>query len=612
MSNGVEASQSPAYLLASQPPAKATAFGLSRRVGLIIVLALTVLVYADTARYQFTYDDRAQIVENSALRSWAYAPRCFVEHVWQPIYPEERRLYRPLFTLYLLVNYQLFHLNPVGWHLLMIVWHALVTLLAFMLARRLLKDEAAALIAALIFGLHPVHIEAVAWISGVPEPMLALFLLGALLAYLRWRDGAIADNPAATAAVSEARPSKPARWLALSLGLYALALLSKETAIIMPALVFAYEWLFNERSSRRSAAIKRALPFLALVLVYAVVRTAVLKNISYVSWNLPLSVTLMTVPSVLWFYVRLLVWPVGLSAFYDTPYVTHMETTFWLTIFGILVAAALLWLWGRRSKAIAFAAVVLALPILPVLNFSGLVEREIAHDRYLYIPSIAFAIILAVAIRKLGQDQPKVAGLPAWQAVATLALALAGASSTVAQATYWTDDLQLFARGVVIAPNNDIAVTDYANELFNRERTDEAITGFSVVVERNPTYWLAAFNLGSCYLRQGNTEAALVYRARAKEMHNLMNELTGRTAFVQLRLGRFAEAEAIFRRAIAAHPEIPAYEYGLGVVLKEKGDFEGALAVFKASAVGNPDPLPAKSQIAELEARRSQADASAK
>src|SRR5205085_1082795 len=110
--------------------------------------------------------------------------------------------YRPLFNLYLLVNYQLFHLNPAGWHLLLVLWHLLVTLLVYRLARRLLKDEGGALTAALIFGVHPVHIESVAWISGVTEPMLAVFFLGALLGYLRWRDGAaggeVVDEPAAS------------------------------------------------------------------------------------------------------------------------------------------------------------------------------------------------------------------------------------------------------------------------------------------------------------------------------------------------------------------------------------------------------------------------------
>src|SRR5581483_9149324 len=101
MSNAAETRLAPTVLLESPQPAKAKSGSLSRRMGLMIVLALTFLIYADTLRYQFTYDDRLQIVENSALRSWSYAPRCFTEHVWQAVYPEERRLYRPVFSLYL-------------------------------------------------------------------------------------------------------------------------------------------------------------------------------------------------------------------------------------------------------------------------------------------------------------------------------------------------------------------------------------------------------------------------------------------------------------------------------------------------------------------------------
>src|ERR1043165_1153702 len=166
MSNGIETAQSPAYLLESPQPMKAVAMGLSRRMGLMIVLALTFLVYADTTRYQFTYDDHGQIIENPALRSWGHAAHCFTEHVWKAQHPEENGVYyRPLFNLYLLVNYQLFHLNPAGWHLLLVIWHTLVTLLVFLLTRRLLKDEATAMIAALLFGVHPAHVESVAWVS---------------------------------------------------------------------------------------------------------------------------------------------------------------------------------------------------------------------------------------------------------------------------------------------------------------------------------------------------------------------------------------------------------------------------------------------------------------
>ena len=251
----------------------------------------------------------------------------------------------------------------------------------------------------------------------------------------------------------------------------------------------------------------------------------------------------------------------------------------------------------------AFAAAVLILPVLPVLNLPVFIEKEIAHDRYLYIPSLGFAMLLALAIRRLPLGKLKLATMPAAQAAATLVVALGLAALTVAQSGYWANDMQLFARGVQIAPQNDIALTNFANELFNALRVEEAAPIFATVTERNPTYWRAFFNLGSCYFRQGDNVTALKYRARAKEMRMLLDDRTASAGLARMRLGRFAEAEAIYRQAMAAHPDMPAYEYGLGVVLKEKGDLDGALAAFKSSAVGNPDPLPAQSQIVELEAK---------
>src|SRR5205085_1763533 len=205
----------------------------------------------------------------------------------------------------------------------------------------------------------------VAWISGVTEPMLALFFLGSLLGYLRWRDGAWAER-----ATNEPVTQRPAKWLALSLGLYVLALFSKETAMVMPALIFAYEWLFGERAGRVARASKRAAPFLVMAAVYFVLRAIILKAVSVAMWQLPLPVTLMTVPSVLWFYLRLLVWPSGLSAFYDTPYVAQAGAGFWLMCVTLTVVAVTLWLWARKSKPVAFAVGLLILPILPVLNLT--------------------------------------------------------------------------------------------------------------------------------------------------------------------------------------------------------------------------------------------------
>ena len=205
--------------------------------GIAVVLALTFAVYIPTLRYQFVHDDRGQIVENPAVHSWHAVPTYFTAHVWAAVMPEELgNYYRPLFLLWLRINDAVFGNQAWGWHLTTILAHVLTTLLVYLLAWRLGIGRDVALLAALIFGLHPAHIEAVAWISGVTEPLLGILLIASFLAYVQSR-------------IEGARALK---WKVISLVLFALAMLEKETALILPGLLLVYEWIFGEGVGKTS------------------------------------------------------------------------------------------------------------------------------------------------------------------------------------------------------------------------------------------------------------------------------------------------------------------------------------------------------------------------
>ena len=170
--------------------------------------------------------------------------------------------------LWMFVNYMLFGLNATWWHLTTILVHLGATFMVYLLARRLLKDQWTALITALIFGLHPVHIEAVAWAAGVTEPLLALFLIPAFLFYLNWRES---DSSTETRLAAKRKRRK---WLGASLAFYAVAIFEKETALVLPMLVFVYEWIYSGGESQKISfaarvrnCIKVAAPYLALSVV---------------------------------------------------------------------------------------------------------------------------------------------------------------------------------------------------------------------------------------------------------------------------------------------------------------------------------------------------------
>ncbi len=228
-----------------------------------LILAAVFLSYSDTLWFQFVLDDRFQIGDNTWLRSWRYLPRYFTGDVWAFMHPSfPGNLYRPLFLLWFRLQYIAFGLNPWGWHFCTILAHVGVTLLVYYLAVRLVKDRRAALFAALIFGLHPVHAEAVAWISGVTEPMLALFVVASYLCYLR----------------SRTKPPRHFAWLAASLALYALGMLAKETALVLPMIIFASELIGSEPGDAAGwrALLRRVGGVLAVITPYIILSAAYL------------------------------------------------------------------------------------------------------------------------------------------------------------------------------------------------------------------------------------------------------------------------------------------------------------------------------------------------
>ena len=204
-----------------------TEFLTEGRALLLIVIG-TLLVYANSLGGEFVFDDVKQIVGNQALHSWSNIFRAFTTDVWsfqRETYTTDIPLpyYRPLFTAYLTIGYQLFGLWEPGWHLMNTAVHVGASVAVYYLLRRLSGNMMLALVGALIFGLHPAHVESVSWISGIPDPLAALFYIPALIWYVRYREGG------------------GKRWLPASVAAYALSTLCKETALVLPAVIFVWE-----------------------------------------------------------------------------------------------------------------------------------------------------------------------------------------------------------------------------------------------------------------------------------------------------------------------------------------------------------------------------------
>lgn len=535
----------------------------------VLALVLAAVSYVNTLGFAFVYDDLPQLVNNPRVHTWEHAPRLFVEQVWtQSMLQGTGNYYRPIFELWLLIQYNLFGLHPWAYHLASVLMHMAVVGLAYLLFQRLTGDRLTASMGTVIFAVHPTHIESVAWISGVTDPLCALFVLGSFLAYMRARDAGSSTGDRIA-------------WQVAALALYALAMMSKETAIVVPALLVVYEWLVVKRDSLVAQA-RRVTPFVVITGAYLLVRHWVLLGFMHPE-AYSLKSILLTLPRVLWFYTHELVWPVGLSVFYDTPFVVRPGLwNFYLPLAGVVVFAVAVAGLARRSRPAAFGAGWMLAMLAPALvGMYVFIPEELAHDRYLYLPSIGFALIVAVALRQLS-SKGELFGGPRLQVAAALALGGILAAGTAVQNIYWTNDLILYAHGVSVAPRNVVAIDHLANEFYKRKKPGAALALYRQALEIKPQQWQTHFAIGITLYELGDYPQAT---HELEEGIRVAPENAEQYIFLglsQLSLSNYARAEQEFRRAKQLNSRRPGLNRFLATALLKQGKVEEAKDALRA------------------------------
>ena len=573
---------------------------VSRRAGalaLVVVLILVFVAYLDTLWFQFVLDDKYLIVENTWLRSWHYLPRYFTSDIWAYRHPlVAGNFYRPLFLILFRVQYLLFGLHTGLWHLSTVLAHVGVTALYYFMASRLLKDRVAGLFAAVIFGLYPVHVEAVAWVTGITESLVALLMIASFLCYLRKRSGEL-----------HAR-----RYLVGSLLFYVLALLSKEMAIVLPAIIFGSELIWNlpgkgpgkprlVRTVGRAFAV--SLPYLVITGAYLPLRMRALRGFQNPRIAHSFASVALTWPSVLWFYIRHLLWPVGLSSAYGMDYVTHPgATNFWIPGLLVLVAVVGLWYGAAHSKEFAVAALWLILPLLPALNLWVLMEGHFVADRYLHLPALGFGMIVAWGLRRVRMGSATLLGQPAIQVAMVVVLGTAFAVRIPEETAYFTDRNSFYTHLAAMEPQSEGGKVNLAALMAEYGHLDAAIQTYAEIRQAHPDDSGANYNLGYAYYLQGNASDADRYLRRAAELDQTHPESFFYLGLAKLKLGDVDGAATVIQHAIFIRPDGDHYHFALGVVYRLQGKLPAALAEFRREIELDPENASARQQAAEVAA----------
>ncbi|HVG21714.1 MAG TPA: tetratricopeptide repeat protein [Blastocatellia bacterium] len=559
-----------------------------------LILAVTFVAFANTIANDFAYDDTTQILGNETIRSFSNIPLAFTREVWfwrvlqdkdpNKEYGPTTPYYRPLFTVYLMTGWALFGDWAPGWHLVNVLMHLLAVTFAYLIVERVTKNRRLAVISTLLFALHPLRTESVAWISGVTDLFLALFLLPSFYLYMLYRE------------------EGKTKHLAGALFLFLLAAFSKEPAVALPIFIVVYELLIINRGRRLSEKIRPALMYGSMFLIVSVGYFAmryhalgfIFHDTRFTSY--PFHQVLMTIPLVICKYIGLLFWPVNLSIFHATPMV-QSPLSIRLLLPLLLVVALAAALWQLRDSTVArFAILWFAVNLLPVLNLSAFGEDFLVQERYVYISSIGFSLLIAMVLVRIPFEKWFTLGSRRTaQATAVGLVLLLMTGRTWAQNTVWKDDMTLWMHGAEAAPDQPMSHFVLGHKYVNLQNWERAVEELEQYVALNPKNIIVINNLAASHLmlyeyqhvfNRASADRAHIDRAIAlcerglgiSEQDPTIWDTLGRAySFNTAMPNNYDRAIACFERGRKLQPDNAMINYHLGAAYVMKNSPDNAL-----------------------------------
>ncbi|MDP2689446.1 MAG: tetratricopeptide repeat protein [Deltaproteobacteria bacterium] len=532
---------------------------LDYKIPVLLMLAVLVAAaYLNSLYNPFMWDDKVQVLDNPNIRGgWENVINAFSPRLWGLWTENEaiKSFYRPTHTLLSLLDYRVWGLDPFGFHLTNTVVHYGVTALLYLFALRLTADTAASFFAAAIFAVHPAHTESVSFIAARPDLLCAVFLLLSFHLY--------AFAGGAQRVEAEGRAGLLKWRYILSLVFFVLSLLSKEMSVVLPVFLLFHALAWGKwRLSRRGLAV---LPFFVVLALYAAFR--VFGVSIFVEQHRLRADTLTlgyTAAVAVFDYIRLLFFPYPLKAYYSIVWYNGLSARVVLAL-ALLGASALsfLWLLVTKRKAAAFMLFWTYFSLAPVLNIGSLGEFSMA-ERYLYIPSIGFSVLFAMAfasyVRRRGISARK-AGIAAALILAVLTLL------TVKRNRVWGDDMTFFTAMVKGAPDSAVPHA----------------------------------NLAQAYFSAGDMERAANELETAIGISGPNPRLYYELGYVYGRLGRLTEAVRELEKAISLDPRFEDAYIALGVAHGSLGNYAAAADPFRSALLLNPASERAASYLEKAE-----------
>ena len=558
-------------------------------VPLLLLFVLPWIVYYNTLHNGFIFDDLPLIQGSKilpSLDSISDLKKVFTQ----------KSGYRPIRTLSYAIDYHLSGLNPVSYHLSNILFHSVTVLFVYLITLSLLSNRTSAFCAALLFAVHPVHTDSVAYIAGRRDILCALFYIMGFYGFLKFRQ------------------TNRLVYAVFAFVAYGLSMGSKEMGVTLPAVFFLYD-LVNQISSGEkglgpgpirvtAGAFKRTVikhPYF-----YGIFFTGALAFSYYkVFVNSPshqnlyygdsMWVTFLTVGRILVHYIRMILFPVNLVADYSYDAFPLSSSLFeWSTLFSFVLLSGVLFFIIRmipRKKWVAFGGIWFFVTLLPVCHIVP--HHELLAEHYLYLPSYGFCLIVAIMVTELLQEKRYFSVTLSISFIVIILFSV----RTIDRNRDWRDSMTLWGKTVKTVPRCARAQNNLGVEYLFTKKYTEATNHLQAALEIKPDYAEAYNNMGLVSKEQGLYDQAIAFFTKAIMLRKYYYDPVYNLANTFENKGEYDLSIQLYKKLLKKKSDSGQIHNNLGIAYQKQGQLELAKKHYSKAVELNPDDVEARNNL---------------
>jgi protein O-mannosyl-transferase len=591
--------------------------------GIVIIVTAAFLVYFPSLSGGFVLDDDLYLTRNNIVKASDGLCR-----FWCTLEAED---YWPMTYTSFWIDWRLWGMDPTGYHLLNLVLHVVASLLIWLVLRRL--SIPGAFWTALIFALHPVNVESVAWISQRKENLAMLFFLLSILWYLKYYmrsriplaaklSLSTAHRPLPTFSSFILHPSSFYLWYWLSLAAFVLAMLGKGSVAVLPVLLLGILWWL--RATISISNLLRIAPFFLVAVALTAVNLWTQSQHVDTMHPIPgFAERLLGAGGVVWFYLYKALLPINLVFIYPQWQIQPGNPLWWLPLAAVLAVTAGLWVYRNTwSRPLLFAWGFFCVSLAPALGLTqvGFMKYSLVADHYQHIAVIG-VIALASAGFSIWCRQRASGDCPDFRFSENGNVPFTRAVESYGHARQWTYIVIIASVGMLalltwnqnrlyrgigtlyeatLKKNSDCWVlhNNLGAMLVQVNRNEEAIEHYKQAIRINPDYVEAYNNLGTALLNAGRPKEAIENFKKAMQIDPNVSVTNNNMSAALVELDQPEEAIKYGRRALELIPVLPETYNNLGNACIELGRPEEAIGHYQHALRLNPNYFTATFNLA--------------